>query len=109
MFAELERCGLVEKKVVAMRSSSAKRSCMVSTCSIIMFLVMILSLRVDAIFVEGVICRAERSLPRSRWSSVMVWSVLLAFPPTIDIAMVVGLGTEIGWMVVGRVHILCLF
>jgi hypothetical protein len=53
------------KRVVAMRSPFAKRSCMVFACKIILFLVLILSERVDAIFV-GVICRAERSLPKSR-------------------------------------------
>jgi hypothetical protein len=59
----------VGKKVVAMRSPSAKRSCMVSACSIIMFLVLMLSGRVDGVFVEDVFCSPERSLPRSSWSS----------------------------------------
>ena len=60
---------LVGKRVVAMRSPSAKMSCMVSACSIILFLVLILSGRVDVGFVVGVFCRMERSLPRSSWSS----------------------------------------
>jgi len=65
------------KRDVAMQSPSAKRSCMVFACSVILFLVVILSLRVDAIIVGGggVICRAERSLPRSRLSSVVICSV----------------------------------
>jgi len=44
---------LVGKRDVAMRSPSAKRSCMVSACSIILFLIVIRSLRVDAIIVGG--------------------------------------------------------
>ena len=59
---------LVGKRVVAMRSTSAKRSCMVSACSIILFLVLILSGRVDAVFVGGVFCSPERILPMSSWS-----------------------------------------
>ncbi len=54
---------------------SAKRSCMVSACLIFLFLVMILFERVDVVFVGVVICRAERSLPRYRWSSIVVCSV----------------------------------
>ena len=60
------------KRVVAMWSPSAKRSCMLLACSIILSLVLILSERVDVRLVGGVICRVERSLPRSRWSSVVV-------------------------------------
>ena len=43
------------KRVVAIRSPSAKRSCMVFACSIILFLVVILSLRVHAMIVGCVI------------------------------------------------------
>ena len=39
------------KSVMVMRSPSAKRSCMVSACSIIRFLVLILSDTVDVVFV----------------------------------------------------------
>jgi len=60
------------RRVVAMRSPSAKRSCTVSACSIILLLVTIHSDRVDDIFVGGVICMAEMSLPRSRWSLEVV-------------------------------------
>ena len=63
------RCGggvvLVEKSVVAIRSPSAKRSCMVSACSIMCFLVLILSKRVGVVFVGSVFCISERSLPSS--------------------------------------------
>ena len=82
----------MEKRDVAMRSPSAKMSCMVSACSIILFLVVLLSLRVDAIAVGCVICRAERSLPRSRWSSMVICFVAFTFPPTIELARVVGFG-----------------
>ena len=66
---------LVGDRDMAVRSPSAKRSCMVSACSIFLFLVVIFSLCVDAIVVGGVICRAERSLPRSRRILVVVCSV----------------------------------
>ena len=56
---------------MAIQSPSAKRSCMVSACSIIPFLVLILSGRVDDVFVGGVFCSPERSLPRSSWSLVV--------------------------------------
>ncbi len=72
MLAERTGGVSVAKRVVTMRSPSAKRSCMVSACSIILFLVMIISNRVDDVFVGGVICRAETSLPRSCWSSEVV-------------------------------------
>ena len=51
LFAERMGGVLVGKRVMAMRSPSAKRSCMLSACSIILFLGMILSDRVDDVFV----------------------------------------------------------
>ena len=69
MFAEWGVGVLVGKRVVAMRSPSAKRSCMVSAWSIIIFLVLILSGRVDVVFVKGVFCSPARSSPRSSGSS----------------------------------------
>ena len=51
-----------------MRSPSANRSCMVSACSIIMFLVLLFSKRVGVVFVWSVFCIPERSLPISSWS-----------------------------------------
>ncbi len=42
---------------------------MVSACSSILFLVLILSGRVVVVFVGGVFYSPERSLPRSGWSS----------------------------------------
>ena len=53
MFAVRGGGVLVGKSVVAIRSPSAKRSCMVSACSIIMFFLLILSMRVDDVFVGG--------------------------------------------------------
>ena len=96
------------KRIVAMRSPSAKRSCMVSACSMILFLVFILYGRVVVIFVGGVLCSPERILPRSSWSSEVIVVLLLSFPPTIGLVRVVGLGIEIGWVEVGRVHMWCL-
>ena len=58
----------MENIVVAMRSPFSKRSCMLSACSIILFLVWILSERVDVGFVVVVFCSLERNLPRSSWS-----------------------------------------
>ena len=69
MFAERGCEILVGKRVMAMRSPSAKRSCMVLACSVILFLVLILSERVDGVFVGGVFYSPERSLPRYIWSS----------------------------------------
>jgi len=57
---------LVGKSVVAMRSPSAKRSCIVSACSLILFLVLILSGHVDVVIVGGVLCMSERNLSRFR-------------------------------------------
>ena len=68
MILVAERMGgvLAGNRVVVLWSPSAKSSCIVYACSIILFLVIILSNRVDDVFVGGVICRAETSLPRSR-------------------------------------------
>ena len=63
-------CGF-GKSVVAIRNPSDKRSCMVSACSIMLFLVLILSKRVVVVFVGSVLCNHERSLPSSYWS----WAV----------------------------------
>ncbi len=94
------------KRVVATRSSSAKRSCMVYASSMIMFLVMILSERVDNIPV-GVCFVWRRGVCRGL-GRVQVWFVLLllTFPPTIGLARAAGLGSGIGWVVVDRVRIL---
>ena len=75
---------------------------MVSACSILMFLVMILSDRVDDVGV-GVICMAVASLSRSRWSLEVFVMLLLALSPTIGQAEVVGMRIGIGWILVGRV------
>ena len=71
MFAVRGGVVLVGKSVVAIWSPSAKRSCMVSACSIMLFLVLILSKRVGVVFVGSVFCISERSLPSSSWS----WAV----------------------------------
>ena len=109
MFAERRGGGvLVGKRVVAMRSPSAKRSCMVSACSIIMFLVLILSGRVDVVFV-GACFVARKGVCRGLFG-VQRWAVvlLLSFPPTIGLSRVVGLGIEIGWVLVGQARMWCL-
>jgi hypothetical protein len=62
---------LVGKSVVAIRRPSAKRSCMVSACLIMLFLVWILSERVGVVCVGGGFCISERSLPISSCS----WAV----------------------------------
>ena len=71
MFAVREGVVLVGKSVDAIRSPSARRSCMVSACSMILFLFLILSLRVDVVFVGGVFCISARSLSSSSCS----WAV----------------------------------
>ncbi len=71
MFAVRGGVVLVGKSVVAIRNPSAKRSCMVLACSIMLFLVLILSERVGVVFVGSVFCILARSLPSSTWS----WAV----------------------------------
>ena len=44
---------------------------MVSACSFIMFLILILFRRVDVVFAGGVFCSPERSLPRYSRSSAV--------------------------------------
>jgi hypothetical protein len=56
MFAVRGGVVLVGKSVVAIRSPSDKRSCMVSACSSMLFLVLILSKRVGGVFVESLLC-----------------------------------------------------
>ncbi len=104
MFAVRRDVVLVGKSVVAIRSPSAKRSCMVLTCSIMLFLVLILSERVGVVFVGSVfvflrgVCRVLLGV--GRWVVVLLFS----FPPPIGLAEVVGLGIGTGWVVVGRAH-----
>ncbi len=57
------------KRVIAMRSPSARRSWMASACSIILFLVCILCERVVEVLVKGLSCKSETSLSRFCWSS----------------------------------------
>ncbi len=62
---------LVGKRVVAMRSPSARRYWMTSACSIILFLVCILCERVVDVIVKGLCCKSETSLSGFCWSSAV--------------------------------------
>ena len=99
MFAVRGDVVLVGKRVVAIRSPSAKRSCMVLACSILLFLVLILSERVGVVFVGSVFGIPERSLPSSNWS----WAVGCCVAVLISSAHWASRGCGIGnWNRMGR-------